>query len=290
MIDIKHFAPYIRVAKYDIQDTHFCFNRTIWDFELIYLQQGSMKVTYQDKTYIANEGDIIFLRPRIHHILESNSDIVLQPHIHFDFFEDENSKKIFVPFVTEDKMTSEQKTWFRKDILPELNIDLPPVMKLFNSFTIRDILFRLIDEFTYKRSYSEYMVQSLFINLFAEVARGYQATLNESIHNKHYPELESLIKYIYENSESKLSLDDLANYSNISKFYLSRLFKSEFGVAPYEYITMIRVKKASELIQFSTLSLKEIAYKMGFPDQQTFSKWFKKYDGYSPKSYRINKK
>ena len=134
-IDLKHFSPYIRVAKHDIQDTKFCFDRTIWDYELIYLQQGSMKITYQDKTYIANEGNIIFLRPRVHHILESNSEIVLQPHIHFDFYEDEKSKKIFIPFVTEDKMTIEQKTWFRNDILPELGIDLPPVMKLFNSFT-----------------------------------------------------------------------------------------------------------------------------------------------------------
>ena len=288
-MSIKHFNPYIRVAKYDIQDTYFCFDRTIWDYELIYIESGSMKVTYGDEKYIANPGDIVFLRPRVHHILESNSDVVYQPHIHFDFFEDEKSRQIFVPFVNEDKMTVEQKNWFRKDILPDMNIDLPPVIRLSNYLTIKNLLYKLIDEYTYNRAYSELMLESLFTNLFVELVREYTASTNENVHILHRNDLDKIMKYINENCEKKITIDELAEVSNISKFYLTRLFKMEFGIAPYQYITIIRIKKASDLIQFTDLSLKEIAYKMNFPDQQSFSRWFKKNNGYSPKKYRINK-
>ena len=84
-------------------------------------------------------------------------------------------------------------------------------------------------------------------------------------------------------------LDDLVKEINISKFYLSRHFKSTFNVSPHKYITNVRFKRAKELIQFSDLQIQEISFKMNFESPQAFTRWFKGLDGNSPIHYRNNK-
>lgn len=285
----KLVSPYIRVAMYDIQTTHFKFDRTIWDYELIYIQEGKMKVTVDGKHYECQPGDFILLKPREHHILEAGSEKVIQPHVHFDLIEDDLSKEIFVPFVQEKDMSPKQKTWFREDLLPKYGFDLPTVIRVYDSYSIKDILLKLINEFTYKNLYSEYLEKSLLIELLSELSRSYNAAINQSIYGRHYQDIDIIVKYILDNADKNISLDDLSNVSNISKFYLSRIFKSALGVSPYKYISQVRLKRAKQLIQFTNLSMSSIAEKMNFPDQQTFSRWFKQFDGNSPGKYRINK-
>jgi AraC-like DNA-binding protein len=281
-----HFTPYIRLAMFDTILNEFKMDRAIWDYEIIYIAEGKMLVTVNDIQYECVEDDIIFLRPRVHHILESGYVKVVQPHVHFDFNEDEYSKNIYIPFITEDKMTHAQKKWFRKDILTELNIDLPPVIRLTNSYIVKSILYRLIDEFTYKYPYSEYMQRALLIELFTEIVRGYNLS-TQNIPDKHIESMNQLVKYIYSHADENLSLDDLANIANLSKWYLIKVFKNTFNQSPQKYMFGIRIKRAIQLIQFTNMSMKEIAIQMNFENQQSFSRWFKNLDGHSPMFYRI---
>ena len=282
-----HFSPYIRLAMYDTLQSTFLMDRCIWDYEIIYIADGKMFVTVEGVRQECIEGDIIFLRPRLHHILESANVKVVQPHVHFDFFEDEFSKDIYIPFITEDKMTENQKRWFRKDYLKEAGINLPPVIRLNNSYAIKNILFRLIDEFTYKYPYSSYMQQALLIELFTEIVRSYYHSLQNTT-DKQSENLDRLVKYIYSHADENLGLDDLAREANLSKWYLIKVFEGRFNQSPQKYVAQIRWKRACQLIQFSAQSLKEISLQMNFDSQQSFCRWFKNIDGHSPMHYRTN--
>jgi len=286
-MDHIHFTPYIRLAMYDTILNEFKMDRVIWDYEIIYIAEGKMLVTVDDIQYECIEGDIIFLRPRVHHILESGDVKVVQPHVHFDFFEDDFSKDIYIPFITEDKMSFSQKKWFRKDILKDLNLDLPSVIRLSNSYAIKNILYRLIDEFTYKYPFSDQMQQALLIELFTEIIRGYTIS-QQNTPDKHIESMNQLVKYIYSHADENLSLDDLAKIANLSKWYLIKVFKNTFNQSPQKYMFDIRLKRAIQLIQFTNLSMKEISMQMQFENQQVFSRWFKNLDGHSPMHYRIN--
>ena len=286
----KHFSPYIRVARHDLQNMPFCFNRVIWDYEIIYVQEGTIKLTVENQIYECIQGDFIFLKPKIHHVLESSSSLVLQPHIHFDFFEDELSSRIFIPFVTENLMSSAQKKWFREDITKEYDLNFPPRIRVANPLVIKDIMFELIDEHNYKKPYHKIVEHALFLKLISELARQYQHASTVSKYEKHIEKFKQLIAYINENVDINFSLDDLASFCNVSTFYLCRIFKSLYGVSPHKYISQIRLNRAKHLIQFTTLSIKEIAYKMNFNEQETFTRWFKSLDGFAPTQYRINKK
>ncbi len=276
--------PYLRVALHDFPG-FFVFKRVIWDYEIIYIENGIMILEIEGKTYTCEKGDIIFLRPGIPHVLRADG-IVEQPHIHFDFNYDEYSKKIYVPLENDlETMTLEQKKWIRKDFLKENGIDIPYVMKLNNSYSVRDLLLKIIDAFTYDYPYSKFEIPALVTRLCVEIFRSYDAQENIS-YGKHQETFDKLLKYINQHANENISLDDLSEYVQLSKFYLIRIFKKTFGKTPEKYIANIRLKKAKELIQFTKLSMKEIAYEMSFDTPQSFSRWFKNLDGKNPNYYR----
>ncbi len=96
----------------------------------------------------------------------------------------------------------------------------------------------------------------------------------------------SVVDYINANySSSDLCLNELAKYANVSPSYLSALFKKSEGISISDCIANIRVNNACQLLQTTTLSLKEISQKCGYANQYYFSTAFKKKMGKTPSSY-----
>jgi len=77
-----------------------------------------------------------------------------------------------------------------------------------------------------------------------------------------------------------------AGLMNLSPNYFSDLLKSETGKNTQEHIQYFMLEKAKDLLSNTELSISEIAYALGFEYSQSFSKFFKKKSGVSPKIYR----
>lgn len=93
-------------------------------------------------------------------------------------------------------------------------------------------------------------------------------------------------KYISEHYAQAISLDDVAQSVNLSQHYFSRFFKQEKGVGFADYLAKVRIDHAIELLLMDELSVKEIAYMVGFNDPNYFSKAFKKITGFTPLEYK----
>lgn len=98
-----------------------------------------------------------------------------------------------------------------------------------------------------------------------------------------------VIKYINDNYDKNITLDDAAKEINMSYHYFSKFFKDQTGKNFVDYLTDLRILKAKELLQDETISVKEICYKIGYSDPNYFSKIFKKATGVTPTDYRLNK-
>lgn len=92
--------------------------------------------------------------------------------------------------------------------------------------------------------------------------------------------------YINANFHKEISLDDVSREVDISPYYFSKIFKEETGKNFIEYVTEIRMEKAKELLQSSTLSMKEICGEVGYSDPNYFSRTFKKNVGLTPTEYK----
>lgn len=95
-------------------------------------------------------------------------------------------------------------------------------------------------------------------------------------------------EYIAENYQDGITLSEMAKSFNISTGHLSNLFHEKTGESFSDYLNMIRLNKAKELLKTTDYKIYRIADELGFNDAYYFSSWFKKLVGASPTTYRDN--
>jgi len=94
--------------------------------------------------------------------------------------------------------------------------------------------------------------------------------------------IEQVCKMVLNQAESELSVHHIAEVHHISKNYLGDLFKSETGKTLCEYITMVKMERAVKILRTEDVRTYEVAYRLGYKNQEYFSKVFKRYTGRAP--------
>lgn len=108
-----------------------------------------------------------------------------------------------------------------------------------------------------------------------------------SKHNSpHKRELQNVKNYLDTHYAEKIKLDKLAKEFYINKFYLTRIFKEQFGISVTGYLLQIRITHAKQLLRFTDMPISEIAQKCGMSDANYFSRIFRKIEGTSPGNFR----
>lgn len=82
--------------------------------------------------------------------------------------------------------------------------------------------------------------------------------------------------------------DELPSLCNMSETHFRRLFESYINMPPMEYLNLIRVQKACELMKKTNEPMELIAQKCGFTTQSTFNRNFRKFLNTSPYQWKIN--
>ncbi|WP_379160389.1 response regulator [Paenibacillus sp. sgz5001063] len=93
--------------------------------------------------------------------------------------------------------------------------------------------------------------------------------------------------YISQKYKEDISMEQTAEYVNLSPHYFSKLFRQHAGETFIDYITRLRINEAKRLISEERLSLKEICYEVGYKDPNYFSRVFKKAAGMTPSEFRL---
>ncbi|STO09060.1 response regulator [Exiguobacterium aurantiacum] len=92
--------------------------------------------------------------------------------------------------------------------------------------------------------------------------------------------------YIERHYAEELSLQGMSERFFLSREYISRRFKQQYGVNLSEYLLSIRMLEAKRLLETSRQRIYEVAQAVGFSDDKYFRKVFKKQVGVTPNEYR----
>ncbi|HHW45582.1 MAG TPA: AraC family transcriptional regulator [Clostridiales bacterium] len=95
-----------------------------------------------------------------------------------------------------------------------------------------------------------------------------------------------VLRKIRQDFAKPLSLNDLSEVLGVSPKYFCRFFKEMSGRTPIDYLNYYRIECAAEQLLSTDQSVTEIALNCGFNDLSYFIKTFKKYKGYSPRTFR----
>lgn len=103
-----------------------------------------------------------------------------------------------------------------------------------------------------------------------------------------FDDMKSAIDYINRNYQRKITLDEIAEQSNLSKYYFTKKFKETTGKTFNEFLNGVRCKKAKEILKCGK-SVNEACFSSGFNDPAYFSRVFKKIIGIPPSHIEYKK-
>ena len=102
----------------------------------------------------------------------------------------------------------------------------------------------------------------------------------------HDERMKKVLEHIHGHIVDNVDVEELADVACVTKPYLIRLFKHEFGTSPVQYINKKKVERAQLLLFTTDQPVKEVAWSMGFSDHSYFIRLFRKLTGITPQEYR----
>ena len=94
------------------------------------------------------------------------------------------------------------------------------------------------------------------------------------------------MEYIYNNLHRPLRLQEIAEHFDVSQSYASRLFKKETGKTMIQFINEEKMKEAARFLNESSLSIRDVAARVGYDDPFYFDRLFRRFYGMTPRDYR----
>ncbi len=246
------------------------------EYEIYYLVNGERYYFIEKQIYYVKKGSLVFIdRNQIHKTVGANTnyhDRVLM------LISEEELKPILSLCDSFDAAT-----FFTK------NFGIIELSEAGQKH-VECILFAIIREMKQKQSNYEFLIKAKLAELMIYAQRcknGENSTVKaEPVKTEKYKKISEIAQYINENYQTDISLSDISRDFYISKCYLSRIFKEITGFTVNEYINIIRVKKAQQLLEHSEYNITEIADLIGYDSITYFEKIFKKYLELSPLKYR----
>lgn len=173
---------------------------------------------------------------------------------------------------------------------------LPQGLTFLNNYNIQDktlehLMLLMLEEVQSKGQngpWFEEHIMRLFSNYFIRHYSNYNDLKNNIKKSSIIGPKEMLIinDIILNHLSEPISIEDLANALNVSKFHFLNEFKKYNGFTPYQHILNTRIEEAKLLLMNPEIKITAIAHELGFSDSSHFSRTFKKVTGTSPKSFR----
>jgi Transcriptional regulator containing an amidase domain and an AraC-type DNA-binding HTH domain len=255
----KSLFYYINSVGHFYCDNNYKISRKNYDsFLIMYVVKGEGILTINNIKKIIKKNDVILINCYEPHIYETNTSLeILWMHfdgnVSFDYFNLIKNNHTHVVFSATSTM---------------ILLYLKSIINLFKE----------------NKLISEPLISCEIQKILAEIYTLSIKNQNNTTTNSNY--INTSITYIKSNFRDKILLEDMANNVSLSPFHFSRLFRKETGYSPYEYLILIRLNHAKNLLKTSNLLIKEIAFECGFNSESNFLITFKKHTNMSPKEFR----
>ncbi len=277
-IDLKPFRwIYRRVSE----DNFSGFHHWHQGCELLFVYRGQGRVIVNQQTYDIKPGMLFFFQPfQLHKVyVEVSPDTPYERSImHFD------------PLTLGKNL----------DCFPNLN----KLLNRMQNSVIEQQAFDLSNYYQYVYEICEALNNSLKKNTWEEDSQLFLMQMLSCIRSNmqdmkldtelnKYRSLhhsERIMQWLQEHYMEPFDLEKLSDEVHLSKSYVSRVFKRETGSSLTEYLTILRMKQACQLLQMSEEPIEMISESVGLGSVSYFIQLFKRMIGTTPHQYRLSHK
>ncbi|WP_040950100.1 helix-turn-helix transcriptional regulator [Gorillibacterium massiliense] len=242
-------------------------------FEWLAITKGSFRVQVEARFEDVREGDAIFVNAR---------------QVHSAFPIEENSELYAVVFNEALLRNSSLDSTEIKYIKPLLGHEalLPPFYRAEQSGAspIHAAIVKTVEDFREKRFGYELLIKSA---LFAALGHAFQYELVSitDAKTKHQAAIQPLLVHLSQHFCDPISIEKAAQMICVSPNYFCALFKKATGKTLLEYVNLLRVHEAEQLLRTRLYSIEQVALKVGYTNTTYFGRVFKKYKNQTAREY-----
>lgn len=162
-----------------------------------------------------------------------------------------------------------------------------PLMSIGFRSELLNVFTRLIDTLKYEGTAYQQIATCQVIQLLGLVYTS--ALMNDTSRNRREQIVHQVRYKIQGIWDQPINFEELAKEKNVSYVWLRKAFKEVMGVAPGQYHLNLKIDKAIQMLEDTSLSVSEIAYQTGFESLFYFSRIFRKKTTMSPSEFRAKK-
>ena len=250
------------VGSLQARQPHTSTRKGLASYLFFWVESGSGVLEYEGARHELHAGDCVFLdcqRPYQHH----TGDDLWQ--LHWVHFYGPNMAAIY-------------KKYQERGGLPCFRAADPG-----GYAALLDELYALAESDTYVRDMQIYEKLIALLTLLMEESWHPDTARAPGSKKQNLQEIKDYLDTHY---TEKITLDALAERFYINKFYLTRVFKEQFGQSVTNYLVQLRITQSKRLLRFTDRSIEAVAQECGLNDANYFSRLFKKVEGTTPGEYR----
>lgn len=271
--------PYVRYARVLELTPRAHFSPVVApDARLLYTLLGKGCITAGGRDYAMSENSLIIIGAGVPYHIQAPVSAVKYLAFNFDYTR--RASHLSVP-IQPCGVSEFQEEMCIDPVDIEDNGAFGEVLYLEKITTVGKKLSSVVAEYAKKRLYSEVKTGHMLAECLAECA-GYSTSFS----GEENEITDAVISYIHENVGQPLSNKALGEAFDYHPNYISFLVKKATGMPLHRYLLHVRLSKAVQLLENSSLPIGEIATGCGFCDAAHFSGCFKRHFGVSPSNYR----
>ncbi|MCS7464900.1 AraC family transcriptional regulator [Paenibacillus doosanensis] len=280
-INIEKPAEFVSGGLF-VSDVPWTHSRRIVDsFEIIIGISGCLYISQGQAEYEVKPGDVLLILPGQMH----QGYRMCESGISFYWFHFTADREYAL--LDEHQLSEELSKLNKPDSAKMFSEAYIPLFYAPSRVERVNILFQqlqhVVNSNYYTRQAAHYIATSLLIELSEQMIKDYY---NSSKLPQGDKIISEMIEWIRVHMREDISVSDVAEKFTYNKDYLSRFFKKRTGFHLQEYIHLMKMSKAKELLTRSSQSIKDVAEFVGFRDEKYFMRLFKKYENMTPTEYR----
>lgn len=290
MIDFSTISPFLRFIHQDIyinNEYHVPW-RILYDYELIYVYEGTLYVETETEQYTVSEGEVHIMPPFVHHRRFNKDSATIRLYsLHFDMFyqgknNDFSADEYIKPCDQNLKTVAPNKSLIMRPYHSLKDVTLPRKMTVLNPVRFLSILNSTLEAYNQKAYGYELDMKAGILQLLRLIIADYYTLYTKVNSTENGNKISWCIEFIHSNYNKEIDFIELAGQKKMSYSHFRRLFKLSTGKSPNEYLISIRIEKSIELLRKGIYPISEICEMVGYDDIHYFSKLFKDKTGYPP--------
>lgn len=271
------------------------FTRNANEYILYFVKSGELYIRENDIDYTLKRGDVLLLEPNLEHTGFKAASCHYY-YIHFKHDGIFNCLKNNFDEVCSDMYIKRKLSLLSNIFSEEAPTDsIRYLPKYYNFKNVSELFSKLAesDYIFYQKLEGYKTTASLRLaELLIEICRYYASAVLENSHpefSKSSLKIRKIINYFDKSYNSKITSKDIEDLCESNYDYVNRIFQRATGHTIFNYLNLIRIKQAMDLIYTTSLKYGEIGYLVGIDDPYYFSKLFKKYTGMTASQYAKNR-